>query len=49
MSRVMNLVVTAVAAFAIGTAAAPVVSYGGTVIDAAVSSKLKPGGDNWCC
>ena len=49
MSRVMNLVVTAVATLALGTAAVPVVSYGGTVIDAAISSQKMPGGGGWCC
>ena len=49
MSRVIRLAVTAVATLALGTAAVPVVSYGGaTVIDAVTSAK-RPGGGSWCC
>ena len=49
MSRFMHLVVSAVATLALGTAAVPVVTYGGaTVIDAVTSAK-RPGGGGWCC
>ena len=49
MSRVMTLVVTAVATLALGTAAVPVISTSSASVIDAVTTAKRPGGGNWCC